>query len=285
MEELNQDLPWTCLDVARQSNAVTEQADRTPFRIKVKLPAEFSQLWSNYQDPAMEKALGDMSIYRQTDDFAASVFRLPNESAILRFRYFLKEFGGSKIILAKVNTTLQSTGLLLRSITAIHTTLSSFLSSTIDNGRAGDRKMYQTKRANQQHFKMKAQIEVNAESGLDETLAATGENKHEVTQTQNFLNRRKTNLSPDLGDQGLKTCKDTKNLQVNWRIAKMPEKYRTLTLKRPLGSYEILQRNSKRGHGSTSNIRFGTLGVRLASRRSDTVVWPRTLRDCTHCLC
>ena len=102
MEELNQDLPWTCLDVTRQSNGVMAYADRTPFLIEVKLPAEFSQLWNDYQDPAMEKALGDMSISCQPDDFAASVFCLPNESAVLRFGCLLKEFGGSKIILAKL---------------------------------------------------------------------------------------------------------------------------------------------------------------------------------------
>jgi hypothetical protein len=55
-----------------------------------------------------------------TLDFSAS--RLRDELTILWFRRFLEGFGLTKIILAEVNTILQSKGLLLRSRTAIDAT-------------------------------------------------------------------------------------------------------------------------------------------------------------------
>jgi len=63
-----------------------------------------------------------MTVYRWFAGLDFSASRLRDELTILWFRHFLEGFGLTKIILAEVNTILQSKGLLLRSLTAIDAT-------------------------------------------------------------------------------------------------------------------------------------------------------------------
>ena len=109
-------------------------SDCLPFPDEAMLRVHFLQLRNNYTDPAMEKALHETPVYRRLFGLDSGAFWLPDGSTIVRFRRYLEEFGVTRIILAEFDATLQFRGLLLRSGTAVNTTLIAAPSSTKNEG-------------------------------------------------------------------------------------------------------------------------------------------------------
>ena len=78
------------------------------------LRIHFLQQWFGLSDPAMEEALHDTSLYCEFARLDPGAMRLPDETTILRFRHLLEENNLSIQLLATINATLASRGLLLK---------------------------------------------------------------------------------------------------------------------------------------------------------------------------
>ncbi len=85
----------------------------------------------------MEEALHDIPLYREFALLDAGMTRLPDESAILRFRHLLEAHELSASMLATVNEILQGKGLMLKVGSAVDATLSAAPNSTLVTGASG----------------------------------------------------------------------------------------------------------------------------------------------------
>ena len=71
----------------------------------------------------MESALHDIPLYREFAKLVADITRLPDESAILRFRHMLQQNDLGAQILAAINAKLIDRGLMLKSGSMVDATL------------------------------------------------------------------------------------------------------------------------------------------------------------------
>jgi IS5 family transposase len=160
--------------------------------------------------------------------------RLPDESTILRFRHLLEENNLSIQLLATINATLATKGLMLKTGTVVDATLIAAPSSTKNSTGERDSEMHQTKKGNQWHFGMKAHIGVDADSGLVHTVIGTAANVHDVTQGHGLLHGEETVVFADAGYQGI--TKRDEATGVDWHVAMRPGKRRALDKNSPWGN-------------------------------------------------
>ena len=190
LDEMSLVVPWTELvglirPFAASSTGV--KGGRPSFAVETMLRIHFLQQWFGLSDPAMEEALHDVSLYCEFAKLDPGSMRLPDETTILRFRHLLEENNLSIQLLAAINATLATKGLMLKTGTVVDATLIAAPSSTKNSSGERDPEMHQTKKGNQWHFGMKAHIGVDAESGLVHTVIGTAANVNDVTQGHGLL--------------------------------------------------------------------------------------------------
>ena len=84
------------------------------------------------------------------------------------------------------------------------------------------------------HFRMKAHISVDAETGLTHTVVGTAANVNDVTQAQALLSGEETVVYADAGYQGVEKREENLELPVTWQVAMKPSKRKALP-KTPVG--------------------------------------------------
>lgn len=94
------------------------------------LRIHFLQQWFGLSDSAMEEALQDVPLYCEFAHLDSGIGRLPDETTILRFRHLLEEHNLSIQLLATINATLTTKGLMLKTGTVVDATLIAAPSST-----------------------------------------------------------------------------------------------------------------------------------------------------------
>jgi len=197
----------------------------------------------------MEEALHDVPLYREFAGLDAGVTRMPDESTILRFRHLLEANNLSIQLLAAINATLATKGLLLKSGTVVDATLTHCARSPhlaappSTKNRMGERdpEMHQTKKGNQWHFGMKAHIGVDADSGLVHTVIGTAANVNDITQGHGLLHGEETDVFADAGYQG--AMKRPEATGVEWHVAMRPGKRRMLDKRQ--GSHQLVEQLEK----------------------------------------
>ena len=142
------------------------------------------------------------------------------------YRHLLEEHNLSIQLLATINATLISKGLMLKTGTVVDATLIAAPSSTKNSRGERDPEMHQTKKGNQWHFGMKAHIGVDADSGLARTVIGTAANVNEVTQGHGLLHGEEPVVFADAGYQG--AVKRPEATGVAWHVAMRPGKRRVL---------------------------------------------------------
>ena len=225
LDEMNLVVPWTELVALIQpfaSIGTTAKGGRPPFAIETMLRIHFLQQWFGLSDPAMEEALHDISLYCEFARLDPGAMRLPDETTILRFRHLLEENNLSIQLLAAINATLATKGLMLKTGTVVDATLIAAPSSTKNSTGERDPEMHQTKKGNQWHFGMKAHIGVDADSGLVHTVIGTAANVNDVTQGHGLLHGEETVVFADAGYQG--ASKRPEATGVQWQVAMRPGK-------------------------------------------------------------
>ena len=234
LDEMSLVVPWTKLvglirPFAASSTGV--KGGRPSFAVETMLRIHFLQQWFGLSDPAMEEALHDVSLYCEFAKLDPGSMRLPDETTILRFRHLLEENNLSIQLLAAINATLATKGLMLKTGTVVDATLIAAPSSTKNSSGERDPEMHQTKKGNQWHFGMKAHIGVDAESGLVHTVIGTAANVNDVTQGHGLLHGDERIVFADAGYQG--ASKRAEATGVNWQVAMRPGKRRALNKSSP----------------------------------------------------
>ena len=236
LDEMNLVVPWTELVGLIQpfaSSSSGPKGGRPSFAVETMLRIHFLQQWFGLSDPAMEEALHDVSLYCEFAHLDPGSMRLPDETTILRFRHLLEENNLSIQLLATINATLATKGLMLKTGTVVDATLIAAPSSTKNNSGERDPEMHQTKKGNQWHFGMKAHIGVDADSGLVHTVIGTAANVNDVTQGHGLLHGEESVVFADAGYQG--ATKRPEATGVDWHVAMRPGKRRALDKQTPWG--------------------------------------------------
>ena len=241
LDEMNQVVPWAELIALIEPHAPAGKTGRPPFAVSTMLRIHFLQQWFGLSDPAMEEALHDVPLYREFAGLDAGVTRMPDESTILRFRHLLEANNLSLQLLAAINATLATKGLLLKSGTVVDATLIAAPPSTKNRSGERDPEMHQTQKGNQWHFGMKAHIGVDADSGLVHTVIGTAANVNDVTQGHRLLHGEETDVFSDAGYQG--AMKRPEATGVAWHVAMRPGKRRALDRSR--GSHQLVEQLEK----------------------------------------
>ena len=226
LDEMNLVVPWAELVAQITPYAPAGKAGRPPFAVATMLRVHFLQQWFGLSDPAMEEALHDTPLYCQFAGLDAGITRLPDESTILRFRHLLEEHNLSIQLMATINATLATKGLMLKTGTVVDATLIAAPSSTKNSRGERDPEMHQTRKGNQWHFGMKAHIGVDADSGLVHTVIGTAANACDVTQGHGLLHGEEAVVFADAGYQG--ADKHPEATGVAWQVAMRPGKRRAL---------------------------------------------------------
>ena len=236
LDEMNLVVPWTELVSLIQpfaSGGTGPKGGRPSFPVETMLRIHFLQQWFGLSDPAMEEALHDVSLYCEFAHLDPGAMRLPDETTILRFRHLLEENNLSIQLLATINATLATKGLMLKTGTVVDATLIAAPSSTKNSTRERDPEMHQTKKGKQWHFGMKAHIGVDADSGLVHTVIGTAANVNDVTQGHGLLHGDEQVVFADAGYQG--AAKRAEATGVDWHVAMRPGKRRALDKSSPWG--------------------------------------------------
>ena len=234
LDEMELVVPWADLVALIEPHAPSGKTGRPPFAVATMLRIHFMQQWFGLSDPAMEEALHDVPLYCEFARLDAGITRLPDESTILRFRHLLEEHQLSLQLLATINATLASRGLMLKAGTVVDATLIAAPSSTKNSTGQRDPEMHQTKKGNQWHFGMKAHIGVDADSGLVHTVIGTPANVNDVTQGHGLLHGKETVVFADAGYQGASQRAQASG--VHWHVAMRPGKRKALDKHSPWGS-------------------------------------------------
>ena len=221
--EMERVVPWGDLVALIAPYMPEGRRGRPPFAIEAMLRIHFMQQWFTLSDPAMEKALHDVPLFRDFAGLGGWNDRLPDESTILRFRHLLEEHKLAPDILKTINALLQAKGLLLRAGTVVDATLIAAPSSTKNEGKERDPEMHQSKKGNQWYFGMKAHIGVDADSGLVHTVRGTAGNVGDVVEAASLLHGQETDAFGDAGYQGASKRPDAR-ADVRWHIAMRPGK-------------------------------------------------------------
>ena len=236
LDEMNLVVPWAELVKLIQpfAPAARTQGGRPAFAVETMLRIHFLQQWFGLSDPAMEEALHDISLYCEFAKLDPGAMRLPDESTILRFRHLLEEHNLSVQLLATINATLATKGLMLKTGTVVDATLIAAPSSTKNSTGERDPEMHQTKKGNQWHFGMKAHIGVDADSGLVHTVIGTAANVHDVTQGHDLLHGEESVVFADAGYRGAEKREEATG--VAWQVAMRPGKRKVLDKNSPWGN-------------------------------------------------
>lgn len=275
LDEMNQVVPWAELIALIEPHAPAGKTGRPPFAVSTMLRIHFLQQWFGLSDPAMEEALHDVPLYREFAGLDAGVTRMPDESTILRFRHLLEANNLSNQLLAAINTTLATKGLLLKSGTVVDATLIAAPPSTKNRTGERDPEMHQTQKGNQWHFGMKAHIGVDADSGLVHTVIGTAANVNDVTQGHGLLHGEETDVFADAGYQG--AMKRPEATGVAWHVAMRPGTRRALDRSR--GSHQLVEQLEKIKAGIRAKVehpfrvikcQFGFVKVRYRGLAKNT---------------
>ena len=105
LEEMERVVPWTELVALILPHMPAGKMGRLPYPAELLLRIHFLQQWFGLSDPAMEKALYDIPLYRQFAGLDLGNSRLPDESTLLRFRHLLEAHNlVARMLLVIINT-------------------------------------------------------------------------------------------------------------------------------------------------------------------------------------
>ncbi|QXZ10703.1 IS5 family transposase [Comamonas sp. Y33R10-2] len=237
LEQMQQVVPWRDLVALIAPYAPEGRTGRPPFPVEMLLRIHFMQQWFTLSDPAMEEALHDMPLFR---DFVGLSWdsATPDETTILRFRHLLETHKLAEQILKTITYLLESKKLLLRTGTIVDATLIAAPTSTKNSTKSRDPEMHQTKKGNQWYFGMKANIGVDADSGLVHTVRGTAANVSDVVEANSLLHGQEVDGYGDASYQGVDKRPDmpapTLEHELRWHIAMKRSKRKALDLQQPI---------------------------------------------------
>lgn len=163
LNEMNQAMPWKQLVATMSPFYRTGDGGRRAYPLEQMLRIHCLQLWHNLSDPAMEEALYDRYSFQRFVGLDGFTDRVPDETAILRFRHLLETHGLETLILKTVNDYLAEKGLVFKAGTIMDATLLQAPVSKKNKDQQRDPDMSSTQKNNKWHFGAKGHIGVQAQ--------------------------------------------------------------------------------------------------------------------------
>ena len=282
LDEIERVVPWSVLVAIIEPHCPRAKTGRPPFAVETMLRIHYLQRWFSLSDPAMVEALHDTPVFREFAKIDQVVTPLPDEATILRFRHLLERHNLAPDMLRSVNDILGAKGLLLRTGTVVDATLIAAPSSTKNSDGQRDPEMKQTKKGNLWYFGMKAQIGVDAQSGLVHTVAGTAVNVNDLNMAGALLHGEQEAALGDAGYQGVHKRPEAQG--PTWHVAMRRG------LLRKLIPYVEPDFMAKRVENMKTSIRakvehcFRVIKRQFGfSKVCATGAWPRTRRSLSRC--
>lgn len=152
---------------------------RPPVPLEMMLRVYFLQNRYALSDPMAEEMLCDSEAMHRFAGIESGDDRIPDETTILNFRHLLERHGLTGAIFAEVNAQLADRGIGLRSGTLLDATIIDAPSSTKNKSDTRDPEMSSAKKGNDWYSGMKAQIGVDAGSGVVHSLETSTAKLHD----------------------------------------------------------------------------------------------------------
>lgn len=218
LAEMEQVVPWSGLVALIEPHYPKAGGGRKPSPLETMLRIHLLQNWFSLSDPAMEKALYEITSMRQFARLTLSA-PIPEDTTIMNFRHLLEKHQLAAGILETINNYLRDQGLSLRQGTIVDATIIHAPSSTKNKEGKRDPEMHQTKKGNQYFFGMKAHIGADAESGLVHHVHGTAANVADVTEVAQLLHGEENVVCAYAGYTGVEKRPEHEARQVIWQVA------------------------------------------------------------------
>jgi IS5 family transposase len=144
--------PWTALCGVIEPHCPKAGNGRPPVGLERMLWMYFVQHWFNLADAASESALLDSTTLRRFVGIDLGWERVPDATALLKFRRLLEKHKLGEAMFAKVGETLQAQGLKVGTGTIVDATLIGAPSSTKYADKQRDPEMHQTRKGKRCFF-------------------------------------------------------------------------------------------------------------------------------------
>jgi IS5 family transposase len=154
----------------------------------------FLQPWFNLSDLAVEETLYDSVLMRQFVGIDLGRKPVPDETTVCKFRHLPEQHQLGREMLETVNLHLQAQGVRITTGTIVDATIIEAPSSTKNREQQRDPEMHQTKKGNQWHFGMKAQVGVDSKTKMIHSVVATAANVADATVLPELLHGEETRV-------------------------------------------------------------------------------------------
>lgn len=164
----------------------------------------FLQQWYALADEALEDAIYDSQAMRDFIGIDLAIESVPDATTLLRFPHLLEKHALlTQRIFEEINASLAERGLFMHEGTIVDATIVAAAPSTKNKDRQRDPEMKQTRKGNQYFFGMKADIGVDAVTGLTHSIAATSANVADVTMASGLVRDEDKRVYGDAGYTGM----------------------------------------------------------------------------------
>ena len=249
LEQINRIIPWgEWIALIQPCNYKGERGNK-PYDLELMLRIYILQ---NLYDLSDEGTVAEVIDSRAFSDFCGvdSSNQVPNGDTLGRFRNLLIQNGLQNQLFTQVVVMFMERGLILKKRTIVDSTIISAPSSTKNKDKKRDPDAHQTKKGNTWHFGYKAHIGVDRDSGLVQTVKATGANVHDVSMTPELLHGEEETVNGDSGYVGAEKREDAivrnnKGKKIRYQINRRPSQIKKLSKS---GQYKT----KKREHAKSS---------------------------------
>ena len=172
-------VPWTAFCALIVAHYPKVWNGRPPSDLERMLRIYFVANCFNLADEAFKEALYDIPAFRDFCQIDLGRERVPDAMTLLNFRHLLERCQIGAALFAKVSELIQPNGMKLSGGTIVDATLIAAPPSTKNREQVRDPEMYQSKKGNQWHFRMKVYIGVDSQTGLIHSVSVTPGNAHD----------------------------------------------------------------------------------------------------------
>ena len=166
----------------------------------------------------MEDALLDIEPMRTFAGIELGIRRIPDETAVLRFRRLLENRDLTEKIFEAVNRHLKEKGFAPGAGTMADATIMHAPTSTKNKDKARDPEMSSTKKADDRHFGMKARIGADARNGPVRSCEAATAKVPDVQVRDQLLHGEEKSVRADKGCASAERRKEFLDRGRSWRV-------------------------------------------------------------------
>ena len=197
----------------------TRSVSRTPAHLAgTMLRVHFLQNRHDPSDPGAEDALLDIEPMRTFAGIEFGIRRIPDETAVPRFRRLPAKRGLTEKIFEEVNSHLKDRGFTPGAGTMADATIIRAPTSTKNEAKARDPEMSSTKKADDRHFGMKARIGSDARTGPVHGRETATAKVPDVQVRDQLLHGEEKSVRADKGCASAERRKEFPGRGRSWRV-------------------------------------------------------------------